>query len=1146
MHRFLAVILCAFCFLAACETRHPSRDAGDEQWVRQAAPKALGRRLWSQDELRVYRDLLRYFPRHSVAQAMIATNAADYRAHWSTVLVDHLWVSRGGSIGEKVMTGCYAPDAEGDAAASADLARWVRANEASDSWPDGNFSMADLLASSLRLDDLSPLMRAHLFMMTAYAPCGANAVTEEARRQDISDTFHKAYLGRKMSCLGCHNSAASVTGPASGWERHFPLVGFYEHALYGDHSGPAEGDETRVHAVFRTRRDSCGAAGAAGAAEGDVRPFGMACDKVEFAARAAMPVDPIGTDASFAGLEGDQVSVWDLEDQLRLGIEGRSDPRFDGPETERLAAVCASCEDVTETPVLSAAQTAQRAAAHGVLEANCAGGGCHTDGTSPSMPLESLARFDENLVRIGASGSLGGIDRYVTPGSADDSVLYHRITACSEIADACGRMPAASGLSPAEIASIRDWINNMPIESGCDLCGRAEGVSQDVPADGALAALTRQNLVNSIHQEVFGEPLVVANYFPRNEAQSERLWVWTAFMMPNREWSLQNTVATMLSSTDLFNRSAPADAGLGDYEDHFELWPLFDPWTPLDEREEPVSSPGYDPDESPQNHKNSVADGVHRHNVRTLFNSLHEALGWPEPDFAPPRGGFPSAALMTAMGQRLHDFAPGFQGIGFSGLVQWENAVGACSDRSGTRDWLGQLVDRIREPGAPALSVEDAVRLLKDRLVNDTSLVAEEEALRALFGADGFAGSAAAVADLEAKLRVVCGSILLSPQFLLAGVPVAADQPGIAERICLDGEDGTGEACGYREICKRVRAFGGLPLGGAFLVCPGSDTGRLRVRGFSRSLIKAQLRLCPRGRCGFVPFPPGFLVPSSPRSISANSDLSALQSLEPVCDPTCQHPGCCGKMPDMVLGMGDGILVAPAAGGKVRKASLVWRFSASGQLEEVTRNDLLVAGDLLMFEPGAVFRARTPLGGMRTTRRGLPAWDGEKAPWFMLVAQAGSSEREIPKSHPGTVSVARQRAVLARPGARWGEAGARATTPVPVASPSPVPPDCPGDFGSFHGSQMEILEGDCLTSGFSLAVSCPVVKVSPFGDAGDVVKFDFQSPSIVSAVDLTLGGMDDLACELEAFGGAQPFFELRCQSVQGQQCTTLLEPAPAP
>ena len=44
MYRFLAMILCAFCFLAACETPHTQRDAGDEQWVRQAAPKALGRR----------------------------------------------------------------------------------------------------------------------------------------------------------------------------------------------------------------------------------------------------------------------------------------------------------------------------------------------------------------------------------------------------------------------------------------------------------------------------------------------------------------------------------------------------------------------------------------------------------------------------------------------------------------------------------------------------------------------------------------------------------------------------------------------------------------------------------------------------------------------------------------------------------------------------------------------------------------------------------------------------------------------------------------------------------------------------------------------------------------------------------------------
>ena len=58
---------------------------------------------------------------------------------------------------------------------------------------------------------------------------------------------------------------------------------------------------------------------------------------------------------------------------------------------------------------------------------------------------------------------------------------------------------------------------------------------------------------------------------------------------------------------------------------------------------------------------------------------------------------------------------------------------------------------------------------LKDRLLSDPSIgdAGEQTALEAALGAG--LDTPAAGADLEARLRLVCGALLSSPQFLLGG-----------------------------------------------------------------------------------------------------------------------------------------------------------------------------------------------------------------------------------------------------------------------------------------------------------------------------------------------------------------------------------------
>ncbi|MCB9567401.1 MAG: hypothetical protein H6710_09375 [Myxococcales bacterium] len=78
--------------------------------------------------------------------------------------------------------------------------------------------MADLIGSSLALDDLSPLLRAHLIVRAA-RPLGGNNVAaddlERARRVFLGRGFEAAYLRRRLECLGCHHGGGDTRSTAT-------------------------------------------------------------------------------------------------------------------------------------------------------------------------------------------------------------------------------------------------------------------------------------------------------------------------------------------------------------------------------------------------------------------------------------------------------------------------------------------------------------------------------------------------------------------------------------------------------------------------------------------------------------------------------------------------------------------------------------------------------------------------------------------------------------------------------------------------------------------------------------------------------------------------------------------------------------------
>jgi hypothetical protein len=83
-----------------------------------------------------------------------------------------------------------------------------------------------------------------------------------------------------------------------------------------------------------------------------------------------------------------------------------------------------------------------------------------------------------------------------------------------------------------------------------------------------------------------------------------------------------------------------------------------------------------------------------------------------------------------------------------------------------------------RAAAEPTATLRDAVVALKDRLVAEPRVRegAEQVGLEAILGA-GLDTPAAAASGLEAKLRLVCGALMASPQFLLGGQAVQEALP---------------------------------------------------------------------------------------------------------------------------------------------------------------------------------------------------------------------------------------------------------------------------------------------------------------------------------------------------------------------------------
>lgn len=904
-------------------------DAGDQAWVRQVVPIVLGRKVKGASEVRLLTDLVQLTDRPTVLRGLM--QQPEFQEHWSEVLVNTMRIDREViHVIEPDQSDCYGPILRAGAPGSA-LAQHILTASPAMPAPGGAFNMSDVVRSAVALDNLAPLFRAHLFALEHHAP-PLGLVTEQQARDEFGRSFGEVYLNRQNGCLACHNSDSSTTGPGSGWTRYYPILGSFEQALYGSSFG---GDPLDIHEMFRTDQHSTGA--------GFTAPWGIAsCG----AFKADMGAASGGGSPYFTGPLAPGATVTTLASLFKQGYDGLALHGLARSVPAVVAAACNTCKtSCSGSTPLDPESVVNGPFVRDLLTAHASSdqcGGCHGGSAGltffPAAPGE---HWYSQLINVPSSEGPG---TRVIPGDAASSILIKKLRGTAP----GDRMPRfAPPLSETDIQKVEAWINALPVGAAtCTNCPTLDCDASHIDHNPeAFAYLTAARIVGAVWQESMGYPLTIANYFPRNPGQRGALWNLTEFTFIPSGWSLRELLVRILTA-NTFNRRPPDVQG--GTATAYQEPPLYDPWQIPDPRIPPANQPGWDTSAHPDLYNNAMTDGIYRYSAWSLLRSTQKALDWPGPNRFPD-DNYPSAQLERGIGQYMSSESPGFRVTNFPALLSWEKDHGVCANHrtDAGQDWLDRLAVAAAGFTPPAsdpgpLTVRDLIRIEKDWLLGDGTIATvappplahtEEQALAGIVGSLDTAVSSLSQAALDGKLRSVCGLLLETPQFFLAGV--APDGPGAPTRLRVCN----GTPCTYQQMCQDVTSH--IPLGGTSVWSCGPDSVTTINLGRLLNIAAIDRTFCPE--CPVIQIDPKGCFDPAARACSVTP---------PACDARCNRVDCCGGPPARVdrkgtiLLSGDGATVKQAAGARIRRAG-------SEKIETPAAGQRLAYGDVLELPPGA-------------------------------------------------------------------------------------------------------------------------------------------------------------------------------------------------
>lgn len=339
--RRFALAAAVAALLAACAPPAPPDDAGNENFVIKAMIVLTGKRPKGAEEVDVLADLSALLGRKWVVRMLM--ERPEFEEQWTHHLVDYMRVQRGGRRSQPA--GCFAEplyvNAEGKPISDQGvIAQVIRDNPPNVAVPGTNallslqaeqaapetaaYNVNDVIRSSIRKNDLSPILSAYVF---PFAARGVTSLGGESGRLVQGDVFNDTFLHRNTMCMSCHTASFSVSNEP-GWVRTWAIPFLTENGVYGDNFPNPTKTRKGISPIFR--QDIALADDET--ADPTLRPWGMkaACGRyrTNFAGLGAItPVitnsdgDETEVDPYFAGVTGTRIGVGDMVAAYRSGYQ---------------------------------------------------------------------------------------------------------------------------------------------------------------------------------------------------------------------------------------------------------------------------------------------------------------------------------------------------------------------------------------------------------------------------------------------------------------------------------------------------------------------------------------------------------------------------------------------------------------------------------------------------------------------------------------------------------------------------------------------------------------------------------------------------------------------------------------------------------
>ncbi len=294
----------------------------DIDWVANVLPVLLGRRARGPGELLALSNAAALRGRRSVLRTLMDSD--EFTERWTGFLLERFRIGRDPNS-DWYFSSCY------EAPRSPSRAGWISAAQTvRDHRPmtpqassTETFNMADVVRGSIAMDDVFPAYRGYLFTLVQR---GSRETPEDIQQAQRGELFTQAFIDRSPTCMECHHTGASMSGPARSYLLPMGSIPFtsdpprYESLVF---------PSSTYNSTFRSFVPTRWATSFASAqTEGSSYPFpgwNRDCGRLT---SDAMPSDTAIGPSGLVRWSGATPTVWKVDAALHEGVRSFPTPDF--------------------------------------------------------------------------------------------------------------------------------------------------------------------------------------------------------------------------------------------------------------------------------------------------------------------------------------------------------------------------------------------------------------------------------------------------------------------------------------------------------------------------------------------------------------------------------------------------------------------------------------------------------------------------------------------------------------------------------------------------------------------------------------------------------------------------------------------------